>query len=699
MTKRRIIMKNLFTILFLSFTFFSNLFANGVCIIDAKEGIYLRLVSSDVNVRVDNQVAIVKTTQIFSNNLGSEKQFKYAFPLSEEESAISLRWYLNDKWYEANIAPTPQDTTLPGGGGEIHPNLKEFLGDTPLYFEIEQPLPADSTITIELTYVTLLPYEFGSVILIYPHNYLLIQDTYLDFQQINFELNSERTIENLLILSHSADSISIDNNHAFLNYFTYESKADKDYEIQYSLSLEELGLFGLSTFLNDTIVPDQGSRGFFIFVAEPDPSENTEVINKVFTLIIDRSGSMSGSKIVQARDAATFIVNNLNEGDKFNIVDFASNVSAFQSDHVEFNETNESSALSYISALNASGSTNISGAFNTAVPQFSAANDSTANIIIFFTDGQATAGITSTEGILSHVNDLVNSTETELTIFTFGIGNDVNEQLLTLLATQHNGLAEFLGSNELEDRITKFYLLIRNPVLLNTNMSFSPQVVSETYPSPLPNLYKGQQMIVAGRYSEAVPVEVHLNGEAFGKPVFYNYQLSLADTSVLEYQFLTKIWAKSKIEYLLVKYYSLDPESEEAKSIREDIIDLSITFGVITPFTSFSGDYTGIEETYTGDKNVPNTFVLLGNHPNPFNPGTTIRFQVNTFMHQSISIKIYNLMGELIRIINKIISGPGIYEVYWDGRQQNGKLASSGTYFYIVDFGQAILGGKMTLLK
>lgn len=266
-------MKNLFTILFLSFTLFSNLFANGVCIIDAKEGIYLRLVSSDVNVRVDNQVAIVKTTQIFSNNLGSEKQFKYAFPLFEEESAISLRWYLNAKWYEANIAPTPQDTTLPGGGGEIHPNLKEFLGDTPLYFEIEQPLPADSTITIELTYVTLLPYEFGSVSLIYPHNYLLIQDTYLDFQQINFELNSERTIENLLILRHSADSISIDNNHAFLNYFTYESKADKDYEIQYSLSLEELGLFGLSTFLNDTIVPDQGSRGFFIFVAEPDPSE------------------------------------------------------------------------------------------------------------------------------------------------------------------------------------------------------------------------------------------------------------------------------------------------------------------------------------------------------------------------------------------------------------------------------------------
>ena len=120
-------MNKLYLILLLCIGFFSNLISNGVCIVDAKNGVYFRLVSSEVEVIVENQVAIIKTTQTFLNNLGSNKQFKYAFPLSEEESATSLRWKINNQWLEANITPSPQDTTLPGAGGEIERNLKEYL--------------------------------------------------------------------------------------------------------------------------------------------------------------------------------------------------------------------------------------------------------------------------------------------------------------------------------------------------------------------------------------------------------------------------------------------------------------------------------------------------------------------------------------------------------------------------------------------
>ncbi len=686
------------TLIFFIFCSIS-LFGNGVGIVDANEGVYLKLVSGDVEVTVENQVAIIKTTQTFLNNLGSEKEVKYAFPLTEDESAISLRWKLNNQWFEASFSSTAQDTTLPGGGGDIDQNLKQYLGKTPLYFKFEEPVQADSLIVVELTYVKLLHYELGNVFFSYPNDYSLIQNTALDFQQITFTINSERTIENLFLLSHAADSVFNDGNNAYINYSKYESLADRDYEIKYILSLSELGLFGLSTFLTDSLVPDNAARGFFVFVAEPDPSDNAEIINKVFTLIVDRSGSMGGDKIIQARSAASFIVQNLNEGDKFNIVDFSSDISAFQPNHVDFNPSNESSALAYISTMNASGSTNISGAFDVAIPQFSAANDSSANIIIFFTDGQATAGITNTEGILSHINDLVGTTETNIAIFTFGIGNDANEQLLTLLASQNNGLSAFVGSNELEEQITNFYLKIRNPVLLNTQISFSPNVVSETYPFPLPNLYKGQQMIVAGRYNEAAPIEITLNGEAFSHPISYKYQLSLADTALSRYRFLTKVWAKRKIENLLIQYFSLDAESTEAKALREEIITISIDFGVISPFTSFIDDYTNVEERDKIKISAPETFQLLGNYPNPFNPGTSIRVQINADFYNTISIKIYNSTGQLIRVIYKVIKGPGVYDVYWDGLLQNGKPASSGTYFYLIDFGKAILGGKMILLK
>jgi hypothetical protein len=101
------------------------------------------------------------------------------------------------------------------------------------------------------------------------------------------------------------------------------AQADSDFKVEYELSPEDLGLFDFSVFLSDTLGCDNYGNGFCAFVVEPNPNPNADVIPKVFTLIIDKSGSMLGSKIQQAKDAATFIVDNLNVGDKFNIIAFS----------------------------------------------------------------------------------------------------------------------------------------------------------------------------------------------------------------------------------------------------------------------------------------------------------------------------------------------------------------------------------------
>jgi Ca-activated chloride channel homolog len=468
-------MKNLFLILLLTLNV-NFVFANGVCVVDASQGKYLKLLTSQVNVNVDNQVAIIKATNEFINETDSAVSFKYAFPLPEDASAIGLRWFIDGKWNEAVISSSPQDTTLPGGEISIDYSLSQFLGSTPLFFDINSKIKPDSTIIIELTYVQFLKYEFGNVNFSYPNDYTLIQSSPLNIQELNFNLSSSRTIETIQLLSHDPNNINNSGYSALINFNINEAQADKDYKVLYSLSTDELGLFGFSTLQPDSLVPDQYSKGYFLFVAEPNPNQNVGVINKVFTLIIDRSGSMMGSKIEQAKNAADFIVNNLNMGDKFNIVDFSDNISSFRSSHVDFNEENKNAALAYISTLNADGLTNISGAFDTAIPQFINSNDSTANIIIFLTDGLPTAGITETNSLLDHIHNLVVQAETGVTIFAFGIGNDVNKQLLTLLASQNKGLSQFLGEDQLEKVITNFYLQIRNPVLLNTQIAYYPNV-------------------------------------------------------------------------------------------------------------------------------------------------------------------------------------------------------------------------------
>ncbi|HMT68034.1 MAG TPA: VIT domain-containing protein, partial [Bacteroidales bacterium] len=148
--------------------------ANGVAVVNATTGTYLRLESSNQLVTVYDQVAEIVTTQVFRNLTGAATPIKYAFPLHEEASASSLRWMINNTWYTAVFAPSPQDTTLPGGG-DPDPDLMTYLGDSPLYFSIPDVVAADSAIVIELTYVELLPYNFSLVEFDYPGNYTLIQ--------------------------------------------------------------------------------------------------------------------------------------------------------------------------------------------------------------------------------------------------------------------------------------------------------------------------------------------------------------------------------------------------------------------------------------------------------------------------------------------------------------------------------------------
>jgi Ca-activated chloride channel family protein len=287
-------------------------------------------------------------------------------------------------------------------------------------------------------------------------------------------------------------------------------------------------------------------------------------------------------------------------------------------------------------------------------------------------------------------------------IFSFGIGLDVNQQLLTLISQNNLGLAIFLLNDELEEVITNFYLQIRNPVLLNTSISFTPQVLSEIYPDPLPNLYKGQQMIVSGRYNEPTNVSVTLSGQAFGQMVEYTYDMLLSDSSISNYQFLPKVWAKLKIDHLLVQYYLLDPNSPEAEAIKEEIIAISIAYGVISPFTGFGDPTVNVEdEEYSegGNQTHLENFKLLGNYPNPFNPSTTIRFSVGDPLNRVVLLKIYNSIGELVRIITLYVGDAGIYEIQWDGKIYGKKSAPSDIYFYVIDFGNIQLSGKMVLLK
>ena len=681
--------------------------ANGICIVDAGNGSYLHLQSSEVHVEVNNQIATITSRQVFLNQVGVDTTVKYGFPMSETASATSLRWFNYGQWFEADFSPVPQDTTLPGDtpgepgtGTGMAEQIRNYLGPSPIYFDLEQIVPLDSILIIELTYVDLLPYAFNKVDFLFPNDYSTLQEAPLDFQRLNFTLESQRTIDIIEIFNHSEAIINNNGFHATISVEYLNTPATADYFIQYELNANELGLFDLSTFQSDTTEQcDDLGRGFFAFIIEPDPSENTAVIDKVFTFIIDESGSMSGDKIVQARDAASFIVNNLNEGDQFNIISFDSDIQSFRPYHVPYNLTNQNEALNFISDIQANGSTNISGAFETAIAQFANNDTELANIIIFFTDGRPNGGITDTPGILNHISNLISTHNVQdLSIFTFGIGEDVNKQLLNQIAVHNLGLTQFLEEEDLQETISTFYLTIQNPVLLNTEMTFMPPVITETFPSPLPNLFKGQQLIVVGRYDEPQDINVNFSGRAFGLPVSYDYQFSLADTSIHSFQFLPRLWSKKKMESLYNTYFSFEESSVEAMAIEEEIIGISICYGVISPFTSFvdnsdGGNTTEVEEEISSENSQAE--FMLPAYPNPFSASVVFELYIPIALYEMLEILIMDINGKIVQKLPFFAGEAGIYKVVWEVNDLLHNHVPPGLYFCTLNIKGQILKTKI----
>jgi flagellar hook assembly protein FlgD len=94
---------------------------------------------------------------------------------------------------------------------------------------------------------------------------------------------------------------------------------------------------------------------------------------------------------------------------------------------------------------------------------------------------------------------------------------------------------------------------------------------------------------------------------------------------------------------------------------------------------------------------VIKTFKLFQNYPNPFNPSTTIEYDIKTA--GEVEIRIFNIVGQVVRKYSEKRYSAGRYKTVWDGRDQNGKLLASGVYIYQVKFESSKIAKSMLLLK
>jgi Ca-activated chloride channel family protein len=143
-----------------------------------------------------------------------------------------------------------------------------------------------------------------------------------------------------------------------------------------------------------------------------------------------------------------------------------------------------------------------------------------------------------------------------------------------------------LPGEPLDEAVSAFYARISSPVLTKLQLDFGEIPVYDLYPSPLPDLFAGSQIILVGRYRNGGSGDVTLSGEINDQPQIYHYrQQSFARTSSpggVEAT-ISRLWATRKIGHLLNQIRLSGPDQETI----DQIVRLSIRYGIITPYTSY----------------------------------------------------------------------------------------------------------------
>ena len=99
----------------------------------------------------------------------------------------------------------------------------------------------------------------------------------------------------------------------------------------------------------------------------------------------------------------------------------------------------------------------------------------------------------------------------------------------------------------------------------------------------------------------------------------------------------------------------------------------------------------------TLDSQIPNDFALHENYPNPFNPTTTLRFDLPEI--SDVNLVIYNMLGQKVRAFNMNSISAGSHSIKWNGTNELGKSVSAGVYLYQLQAKDFVKTRKMVLLK
>lgn len=538
----------------------------------------LPIKSIKIDTKISSQVATTHVEQVFRNDTDVTLEGTYFFPIPEQASITEFAIWDGDRRLVGEVRSREEARRI---YDEIvrrqrDPGLLEYAGKD-LFQASIFPIPPHSDKKLELTYSQILRAESGTVAYRYPLG-TGRQVTQIGSVSGRIELESKEPLRNIYSPSHA---IEVKRNSERRSLISFESPGGiepQDFQLFYAVSAEDFGV----TLLTHR---EPGKDGYYLLMISPkDDWSEQEYAAKDIVFVLDTSGSMAEEgKMEKARAALLYGIRILRPQDRFNVISFAGEEHLMSGDLVNADEAARTRAIQFVESLRPVGGTNIDSALRAARDQIGrTSNLGHPRMIVFLTDGLPTVGQTNIENILLNLKSTA-----EARIFPFGVGYDVNTSLLDRLASSSGGVADYVEPKEdLEVKVSNFFAKINYPVLTELQLDMAGVETDLTYPRNLPDVFRGSQLTLIGRYRNAIDmdhVRLKLTGRSGGanRMFFYNnLHFPIKEDSN---DFLPRLWATRRVGWLMEQVRT----NGEQRELRDEIVDLGTRYGIVTPYTSY----------------------------------------------------------------------------------------------------------------
>lgn len=531
-----------------------------------------------VNTHITDQVAVTAIEQEFYNPNAARLEGTFVFPVPKGAHLDKFTMDIDGKPAQAELLGADKARRI---YEDIVRNLKdpallEYAGRDLFKVRIF-PIEPHSKKRISVSYTQLLKSDSGLVSYELPLSTEKFSAKPVKTVSVKVALESKRPLKSIYSPSHTVDIKRDGANRATAGYEASEVYPDADFALYFAPEKDEIGMNLLTH-----RVP--GEDGYFLMLASPGVDvKERQVIAKDVIFVLDTSGSMAGKKLEQAKKALNFCIENLNDNDRFEILRFSTEVEPLFEKLADANETSRAKAMAFVKGLKPLGGTAIDDALRKALGLVRARESASSRptVVIFLTDGRPTIGTTDEDQIVAGVKK---EGDGRTRVFCFGIGTDVNTHLLDKITEETRAFSQYvLPEEDLEVKVSNFYSKIKEPVLANPALKFTGDVrVTKLYPSPLPDLFKGEQVVLVGRYSGKGDSGAVIEGSVNGDVRKFTYDVSFLGENENN-EFIPRLWATRRVGYLLDEI-RLRGENTELK---DEATELARKYGIVTPYTAY----------------------------------------------------------------------------------------------------------------